>query len=86
MTVIHEMQQHLVVDTPFGKAQVLLIIDYGIHANTIWVCSNYSNGKIRHFGSNQISVETNHTLMFNKTQNNGREKRGKSKKAKRKIT
>ena len=65
MTTIHEVQQTLTVNTPFGEAQVLFIIDYGIHRNTIWVCSSFSDGKIRHFDTNQISVTINHTLNFN---------------------
>lgn len=65
MTTIHEVQQVLTVNTPFGEAQVLFIIDYGVHKNTIWVCTTFSDGKIRHFDTNQISVTINHTLDFN---------------------
>lgn len=65
MTVIHEVQQVLTVNTPFGESQVLFIIDYGIHRNSIWVCSSFEDGKIRHFDTNQISVTINHTLNFN---------------------
>lgn len=65
MTTIHEVQQVITVNTPFGEAQVLFIIDYGIHRNTIWVCSSFEDGKIRHFDTNQITVTINHTLNFN---------------------
>ena len=65
MTVIHEVQQVLTVNTPFGEAQVLFLIDYGVHINSIWVCTTFSDGKIRHFDTNQISVTINHTLDFN---------------------
>ena len=65
MTTIHEVQQVLTVNTPFGEAQVLFIIDYGIHRNSIWVCSSFDDGKIRHFDTNQISVTINNTLNFN---------------------
>jgi hypothetical protein len=65
MTSIHEVQQVITVNTPFGEAQVLFIIDYGIHRNTIWVCSSFEDGKIRHFDTNQITVTINHTLNFN---------------------
>ena len=65
MTVIHEVQQVLTVNTPFGEGQVLFIIDYGIHRNSIWVCSSFEDGKIRDFDTNQISVTINHTLNFN---------------------
>ena len=66
MTIIHEVQQILTVNTPFGEAQVLFIIDYGIHRNSIWVCASFSDGKVRHFDTTQISVTTNYTLNFNK--------------------
>ena len=65
MTTIHEVQQVITVNTPFGEAQVLFIIDYGIHRNTIWVCSSFEDGKIRHFDTNQITVTINQTLNFN---------------------
>jgi hypothetical protein len=67
MTAIHEVQQILTCNTPFGEAQALFIIDYGIHRNTIWVCANFDDGKIRHFDSSQISITSNHTLDFNKS-------------------
>lgn len=65
MTTIHEVSQVLKVNTPFGEAQVLFIMDYGIHQNTIWICANSEDGKIRHFDSNQISLTTNHTIGMN---------------------
>jgi hypothetical protein len=65
MTTIHEVQQVMIVETPFGDSQVLFIIDYGIHLNTIWVCSSFEDGKIRHFDSMDISLKKNHTINFN---------------------
>jgi hypothetical protein len=69
MTAIHEVHQFLTVNTEFGRAQVLFIIDYGIHQNTIWVCSSYADGKIRHFDTNQITLSPNYTLDFNINEN-----------------
>jgi len=65
MPTIHEVNQILTVETPFGEAQVLFIMDYGIHRNTIWICATFSDGKIRHFDTNQITLSSNHTLGFN---------------------
>ena len=65
MTAIHEVQQVLTCNTPFGEAQALFIIDYGVHRNTIWVCANFDDGKIRHFDTSQITITRNHTLEFN---------------------
>jgi hypothetical protein len=53
------------VNTPFGEAQVLFLMDYGIHQNTIWICANLKDGKIRHFDSNQINIIVNHTIEMN---------------------
>jgi hypothetical protein len=65
MTVIHEVQQVMIVNTPFGEEQVLFIIDYGIHVNGIWVCTSLSDGKIRHYDTNQLTMTVNHTLGLN---------------------
>ena len=65
MIAIHEVNQILTVNTEFGEAQVLFIMDYGIHRNTIWVCASFEDGKIRHYDTNQITVTSNHTLNFN---------------------
>lgn len=65
MATIHEIKQVLTVNTPFGEAQALFLIDYGIHKNTIWVCASFADGVVRHFDSSQISVTINYTLNFN---------------------
>lgn len=65
MTTMHEINQVMIVDTPFGQAQALFILDYGIHFNTIWICASLEDGAIRHFDSNQISISTNHTMNLN---------------------
>jgi hypothetical protein len=65
MPIIHEVHQVLTCNTKFGEAQVLFLMDYGIHRNTIWICANLKDGKIRHFDSSQITITTNHTLDFN---------------------
>ena len=65
MTTIHEIQQVLIVQTEFGRAQALFIMDYGIHLNTIWICASLSDGKVRHFDSNQITIAKNNTIEFN---------------------
>jgi hypothetical protein len=69
MTAIYELQQVLTVNTEFGQAQVLFIFDYGMHSNSIWVCASYSDGKIRHFDTSQITINPNHTMNFNINEN-----------------
>jgi hypothetical protein len=65
MTTIHEFQSTIWVDTPHGEGIAILIIDYGIHQNTIWVVANKNDGRVRHYDSNDIQLSTNHTLNLN---------------------
>lgn len=65
MTAIHEFQSTIWVDTPHGEGVAILIIDYGVHQNTIWVVANKDNGRVRHYDSNDIKITTNNTLRFN---------------------
>jgi hypothetical protein len=65
MTAIHEFQSTIWVDTPHGEGIAILIIDYGIHQNTIWVVANKNDGRVRHYDSNDIQLSTNHTLNLN---------------------
>lgn len=61
MSLIHEVKQVMFVSTPHGKCQVLFIIDYGVHENTIWICAN-KKGVIRHYNTTQIKLIYNYTL------------------------
>jgi hypothetical protein len=72
MTMIHEVNQVLIVNTEFGEAQVLFIIDYGIHMNSIWVCASFEDGRIRHYDTNQITIVKNCTMDFNIKKVNGK--------------
>jgi hypothetical protein len=51
--------------TPHGEGIALLVIDYGIQQNTVWVVAAKSDGRIRHYDSNQISLVKNDTIEFN---------------------
>jgi hypothetical protein len=72
MGMIHEVNQVLIVNTEFGEAQVLFIIDYGIHVNSIWVCASFEDGRIRHYDTNQITIVKNCTMDFNIKKVNGK--------------
>ena len=65
MTVIHEIQQVLWVETPLGDGQALFLIDYGPHENTIWIVALEKNGEIKHFNSNQVKLCFNNTFDLN---------------------
>lgn len=59
--MIHELKQPIYVITELGKGIALFIIDYGINLNTCWVVCLIDGGRIKHFDSNQIIIEENHT-------------------------
>jgi hypothetical protein len=65
MTVIHEIQQVLWVETPLGDGQALFLIDYGPHENTIWIVALEKTGEIKHFNSNQVKLCFNNTFDLN---------------------
>jgi len=65
MTVIHEIQQVMWVDTPHGIGQALFLMDYGPQNNTIFVVALEKDGTIKHYDSNQIFLSANHTLNIN---------------------
>jgi hypothetical protein len=63
--VIHEFKNTIWVITPHGEGLAILIIDYGINQNTIWVVANKEDGAIRHYDSNQIFLCKNNTIELN---------------------
>jgi hypothetical protein len=65
MTTIHEFQSTLWVDTPHGEGIAILMIDYGIHQNTIWVVADKNDGRVRHYDSNDIKLSINSTIHLN---------------------
>ena len=60
--MIHEVKQVMWIETPHGLCQVLFLIDYGPHQNTVWVAAAQTDGAIRHYDSNQIRLAKNHTF------------------------
>ena len=65
MTTIHELQQIMWVETVHGIGQVLFILDYGPHENTVFMVANKEDGKIRHYVSNDVTLCKNYTFGFN---------------------
>jgi hypothetical protein len=51
--------------TPHGEGLVILVIDYGVNHNTVWVIANKEDGRIRHYDSNQITLSKNCTIDLN---------------------
>jgi hypothetical protein len=50
------------VQTPLGDGWALLIIDYGPDFNSCWAVSLHKSGEIKHFDSNDLRAEGNHTF------------------------
>jgi hypothetical protein len=65
MTTIHELQQIMWVTTPHGDGQVLFLMDYGVHENTIFVVALEENGLIKHYNSNDVRLCRNNTININ---------------------
>lgn len=64
-SMIHEFKNTIWVMTPHGEGLAILLIDYGINQNTIWVVANKLDGRIRHYDSNQITLSKNNTIDLN---------------------
>lgn len=63
--MIHEFQKVVWVDTPHGEGLAVLVIDYGVNHNTVWVVANKDDGRVRHYDSNQIRLTKNCTIELN---------------------
>jgi len=67
--MILQLNPSIAVDTPLGRGQAILIIDYGIHQNTCWVVALEKNGVIKHFDCNDVILHTNYTYGMNLEKN-----------------
>jgi len=56
--VIHQFPSPIPVHTPHGEGQAILVIDYGLDVNTVWLV-RLSGGKIKHYYSDDIRVYDN---------------------------
>lgn len=48
--------------TKIGPGRALLVIDYGMDVNTVWVVALTKDGQIKHFDSNDVRLEENYTF------------------------
>lgn len=60
--MILQLSPPIQVHTPIGNGWALLIIDYSININTVWVVRLDADGQIKHFESNDIKVSGNPML------------------------
>ena len=67
--MILQLDPAILVETPLGRGQAILIIDYGMHQNTCWVVSLVDSGVVKHFDCNDIILSTNYTYGLNLRKN-----------------
>ena len=67
--MILQLNPSILVNTPLGVGQAILIIDYGIHQNSCWVVAMQENGIIKHFDCNDVILSTNYTYGMNLRKN-----------------
>lgn len=56
--MIHEFKAPIPVHTPHGEGDALLLIDYGIDVNTVWLV-RLKGGVVLHYLSDDIRVYGN---------------------------
>lgn len=67
--MILQLNPSILVETPLGTGQALLIIDYGMHQNSCWVVALQKDGVIKHFDCNDVILSTNYTYGMNLRKN-----------------
>ncbi len=63
--MILQLNPAILVDTPLGRGQAILIIDYGMHQNSCWVVALEHDGIIKHFDCNDVIMAVNYTYGMN---------------------
>jgi hypothetical protein len=58
MSTIHELKSTIPVHTPHGVGEAIMIIDYGLNTNSVWVV-RIKGGKVLHYYSDDIRVYDN---------------------------
>jgi hypothetical protein len=56
--MIHEFKTPFDVKTPHGDGRAILLIDYGIDVNTVWVVK-LDGGIVKHYYSDDIRIYDN---------------------------
>jgi hypothetical protein len=58
MTTIHQFPTPIPVHTPHGEGNTILLIDYGLDTNSVWVV-RLSGGHVKHYYSDDIRIYDN---------------------------
>jgi len=56
--MMHEMDKQIAVHTPHGEGTVIMVIDYGLTINTVWVV-RLAGGHVKHYYSDDIRIYGN---------------------------
>ena len=72
--MILQLNPSILVETPLGTGQAILIIDYGMHQNSCWVVALEDSGIVKHFDCNDIILSTNYTYGLNLKHNTNNKK------------
>ena len=56
--MIYQLPNPIDVLTPLGNCTAIIIIDYGIDTNSIWLC-RMSGGEVKHFLSDDVKIYGN---------------------------
>lgn len=56
--MIHEFRTPLSVHTPHGEGDAILLMDYGLNTNTVWVV-RLMGGEVKHYYSPDIRIYGN---------------------------
>jgi hypothetical protein len=52
------------VETPHGEGMAIMVLDYGLQWNTMWVVVLRSDRSIKHYDSNDIKLSKNFTIGY----------------------
>jgi hypothetical protein len=56
--MIHEFRSSISVHTPHGEGNAIMLIDYGLDINTVWVV-RLKGGLVKHYYSDDIRIYDN---------------------------
>jgi len=62
VSTIHELQQHLWLDTPRGMALAKFLVDHGIDGDNEWICIVNETGEIWSFDNSDVRAAKNITI------------------------
>lgn len=65
VSMILQLNPWIEVVTVHGAGWAMFIIDYGLNLNSCWVVVTKKDGRIRHYDSNDVTVDVNYTYKIN---------------------